>query len=192
MSANLGSRIAAGAAWMVSFKLLDRSIGIVSVVILARLLGVEDFGLVAMATAIVAIAELLSAFIFDLALIQSQHATSAQHDTAWTLNVLMAAVCALLVAAAPLPAAAFYGDARLGPVMLWLALATWIRAFENIGVVEFRRELSLYREFQFLLVKRVAVFAVTVSAAFATRSYWALVAGILAGSLAGVALSYLF
>jgi lipopolysaccharide exporter len=70
MAASLGSRIAAGAAWMIVFKLLDRSIGIVSMVILARLLVPADFGLVTIATAIIAIIELLSAFNFDMALIQ--------------------------------------------------------------------------------------------------------------------------
>jgi O-antigen/teichoic acid export membrane protein len=177
---------------MVALKLLDRSIGVVSIIILARLLVPADFGLVAMATAIIAIIELLSAFNFDMALIRSQQAMRAHYDTAWTLNVAMAAVCALLVAAAAFPAGAFYGDSRLGPIMLWLALATWIRGFENVGVVAFRKELQLKREFQFLLTKRVGVFLVTISIAMATRSYWALVLGILAGSVGGVVLSYLF
>src|SRR6266850_3841913 len=192
MAASLGSKVAAGVAWMVVFKLLDRSIGIVSVVILARLLVPADFGLVAMATAIIAIIELLSAFNFDLALIQDQEATRAHYDTAWTLNVAMAAVCALLVAAAAIPAGAFYGDSRLGPIMLWLSLATLIRGFENVGVVAFRKELKLNREFQLLLTKRIGVFLVTISIALATRSYWALVLGILTGSVGGVILSYVF
>ena len=177
---------------MVVFKLLDRSIGIVSMVILARLLVPADFGLVTMATAIIAIIELLSAFNFDMALIQGQQATRAPYDTAWTLNVVMAAVCALLVAAAAFPAGAFYGDSRLGPIMLWLALATWIRGFENVGVVAFRKELELNREFQLLLTKRIGVFLATISIALATRTYWALVLGTLAGSVSGVVLSYLF
>ena len=169
MAASLGTRIAAGAAWMVVFKLLDRSIGIVSVVILAHLLAPADFGLVAMATAIIAIVELLSAFNFDMALIQSQQVTRAHYDTAWTLNVAMAAICALLVAAAAFPAGVFYGDSRLGPIVLWLSLATWIRGFENVGVVAFRKELELHREFQLLLTKRIGVFLATISIALATR-----------------------
>lgn len=192
MPASLGTRIAAGAAWMVIFRLLDRSIGIVSIAILARLLLPADFGLVAMASAIIAIIELLSAFNFDMALIQNQQTTRAHYDTAWTLNVAMAGACALLVAAAAFPAAAFYGDQRLGSIMLWLSLATWIRGFENVGVVAFRKELKLFREFQLLLTKRIVTFLVTVSIALAVRSYWALVLGILAGSVSGVGLSYLF
>src|ERR1700704_5876473 len=158
MAESLGSRIAAGAAWMVVFKLVDRSIGIVSVVILARLLVPADFGLVALATAMIAVVELLSAFNFDMALIQKQQATTAHYDTAWTLNAAMATVCALLVVVAAFPAGAFYGDSRLGPVMLLLALATWIRGFENVGVVTFRKELKLDREFRLLLIKRIGVF----------------------------------
>jgi len=177
---------------MVVFKVLDRSIGIVSVVILARLLVPADFGLVALATAIIAVIELLSAFNFDMALIQRPQVTRAHYDTAWTLNVAMAAVCALLVAAAAFPAGAFYDDSRLGPIMLWLALATWIRGFENVGVVAFRKELQLNREFQLLLTKRIGVFLVAISIALATRSYWALVLGTLAGSVGGVVLSYVF
>ncbi len=192
MAASLGSRIAAGATWMVVSKLLDRSIGIVSVVILTRLLVPADFGLVALATAMIAVIELLSAFNFDMALIHKQQATRAHYDTAWTMNVAMATVCALLVAAAAFPAGAFYGESRLGPIMLSLALVTWIRGFENIGVVAFRKELELNREFRLLLTKRIVVFLVTVSIALATRSYWALVLGILAGGVGGVVLSYVF
>jgi len=71
-------------------------------------------------------------------------------------------------------------------------LATWIRGFENVGVVAFRKELELNREFQLLLTKRIGVFLATISIALATRTYWALVLGTLAGSVSGVVLSYLF
>jgi lipopolysaccharide exporter len=122
----------------------------------------------------------------------NQQATRAHYDTAWTLNVAMPGACALLVAAAAYPAGAFYGEPRLGSIMLWLSLATWIRGFENVGVVAFRKELKLFREFQLLLIKRIVSFVVTISIAIVVRSYWALVIGILAGSAGGVVLSYLF
>jgi O-antigen/teichoic acid export membrane protein len=55
----IGRKIASGAAWMVMFKFVERSIGLVSTVVLARLLVPADFGLVAMAMAIVALVELI-------------------------------------------------------------------------------------------------------------------------------------
>ena len=182
--------MAAGAAWMVAFKLLERLIGVVSIVVLARLLTPADFGLVAMATAIIAIVELLSAFSFDVALIQDQEATRAKFDTAWTLNVILAALCSALIAAAAFPAAGFYDEPRLVPVLMCLALGVLVHGFENIGVVTFRKDLRLNRDFQLLMARRVASFVVTISLAFATRSYWALVLGILAGNVVAVAMSY--
>src|SRR5574340_1847475 len=86
-------KMAKGAAWMVGFKLVERSIGMISTIILARLLVPEDFGLIAMATAVIAVAELLQAFSFDVALIQNQQATREDYDTAGTLNMLLATGC---------------------------------------------------------------------------------------------------
>lgn len=187
----IGLKMAKGAAWMVGFKLLERSIGMISTIILARILVPEDFGLIAMATAVIAVVEILQAFGFDVALIQNQHATRADYDTAWTLNLLLAAGCALLLAAAAYPMAAFYGDPRVEFVIYWLASGMLVQGLENIGIVAFRKELTLHKEFWFLLAKKLAAFAITVSCAFLMRNYWALVIGMVSSRVIGVALSYL-
>ena len=182
--------IAKGAAWMVLFRLLDRMIGIVSTVILARLLIPADFGLVAMAMSIIALIELATAFSFEIALIQKQDPQREHFDTAWTLNILIAVAGALLTAAVAYPAASFYGDPRLGPVMFAIGGAWLISGFENIGVVNFRRQMNFAAEFRLLATKRVASFIITMAAAFAFQSYWALVIGMAAGRVVGVILSY--
>ena len=45
-------------------------------------------------------------------------------------------------------------------------------------------------EFRFMAAKRIIAFVVTMAAALAFRSYWALIIGMATGRLAGVALSY--
>jgi O-antigen/teichoic acid export membrane protein len=182
--------MAHGAFWMVLFKLLERSIGLVSTVILVRLLLPADFGLVAMATSIIAVLELLGALNFDAALIQNPNAERRHYDTAFTFNVLFGSVCALLLLLLAWPAAGFYNEPRLTPVIAWLALSTWIGGFENIGVVAFRKNMRFDQEFKFLLAKKLIAFAVTVSLAFALRSYWALVVGMVTSRACGVVISY--
>ena len=54
--------MAKGAAWMTTFKIVDRCTGVVSTSILARLLVPEDFGFVALATSMIAMLEVLGAF----------------------------------------------------------------------------------------------------------------------------------
>jgi len=175
---------------MVLFKFLERSLGLVSTLILARLLVPADFGLVAMAMSVLALVELASAFSFELQLIQRPNPSRAHYDTAWTLNVAFAVACSLIVAVLAQPSAVFYGEPRLTAVMLVLAAGWFVQGFENIGVVNFRREMNFSREFAFLLGKKLPAFVVTVALAAALESYWALVAGSLVGRITSVVLSY--
>jgi O-antigen/teichoic acid export membrane protein len=183
--------MAKGAIWMVFYKLTDRSVGVISTMILARLLVPADFGLIAMAMSIIAMLELLGNFSFDIALIQNSQAERRHFDTAWTFNVLFSLGCALVLLALAIPSARFYHEPRLSNVMWLLALGSLVQGFENIGVVAFRKEMKFNKEFKFLLAKRLATFIVTITMAFALRNYWALVAGMLVGKFAGVVLSYL-
>ena len=66
----------------------SRGIGIVSTLILARLLTPADFGLVGMAMSVVSLIELMGAFGFDTALIQQPRTDRDRYDTAWTFNII--------------------------------------------------------------------------------------------------------
>ena len=191
MPGSVKRSIATGAAWMVLFKVVDRMLGVISTVVLARLLVPADFGLVAMAMSVIALLELMSAFGFDVALIQKQSPTRTDFDTAWTLNLSIAFCVAALTAALAVPVAGFYAEPRLVDVMLVLAIGWLIAGFENIGIVEFRRKMDFRSEFLFMAARRLITFVIGLTAAFALRSYWALVVGMLAGRVGGVVLSYL-
>lgn len=191
MSASSQRRMAGGAAWMVLFKLVERSLGLVSTLILVRLLAPTDFGVVSMAMSFIVMAELLTSFGFDVALIQNQNADAQHYHTAWTCNLLFGLLIFLLMLAAAAPAAAFYAEPAVFWVLCWLALGPLIGGCENIGVVAFRKELQFNREFTFQISRKLIGFLVTVPLAFWLRSYWALVAGMLASKLAGTMFSYM-
>ncbi|MBA4175629.1 MAG: phosphoesterase [Leptothrix sp. (in: Bacteria)] len=186
----LHGRMARGAAWLVMFRLVERGIGLISTLILVRLLVPDDFGLIAMATSILAALELMGAFSFDLALIQNQSATRKHYDTAWTFDVLFGLLKAAGMCMAAAPAALFFSEPRVEAVMYALAVVTGIQGFENVGVIAFQKDLELHKEFWFGLWKKLAGFAVTMVVAFALQSYWALIAGSLATRLTSIALSY--
>ena len=102
MASNLMTRIANGAIWMLLFKAADRGLALISTIILVRLLSPSDFGIVAMAMAMIAIVELFTAFGFDTAIIRQKNATHHHYNTAWTFDVMFgAAVTAIMFIAAP-------------------------------------------------------------------------------------------
>lgn len=191
MTASVQSRMARGAVWMVLFKLVERSLGLVSTLILARLLMPADFGIVAMAMSFVLMAELLTAFGFDIAIIQNQQATEDHYNTAWTGNLLLGAGIALLMLGLAVPIAGFYQRPELVPVVCALAFGPLFAGAENIGVVAFRKELDFRREFAFQISRKLIAFCVVVPLALILRNYWALVAGTLVSKFASTVISYL-
>jgi lipopolysaccharide exporter len=190
MKTNVGERMASGAVWMVLAKFVERTLGVFSTLLLARLLVPADFGLVAVATALIAVLELLTGFGFDLALIRDQRATRGHFDTAWTLNVLIGLTIGALMLALAIPAAGFFGEQRLTGILVALSVVPLLSGLENIGVVAFRKELDFRREFVFLSAKKVMMILTAIPIAWAVGNYWALVAGIVMGRVAATGLSY--
>lgn len=188
---SLNEGMVRGASWNVLLRVVDRGIGLVSTVILARLLVPADFGVVALAVSLIELLGLLGAFGLELALIQKPHAERRHFDAVWTFNALFGLVlCALLLLIAS-PAAAFYGEPLLAQVIVGLAIARAVAGFQNVGVVLFQKEMAFDRDFRFRLYRRLATtFLATIPLAFVLRNHWALVGGMIAGSCIGLVLSY--
>lgn len=187
---SLGRRVASAAVWAVSMRVGERILGIASTFVLARLLLPADYGIVGMAMVVIAFIETLTAMGTDAAIISKANPDRADYDTAWTLNAGLGIVLWLLIMSAAAPAALYFQTTDVQAVLFVLALMPLIAGFENIGTVNFRRDLQFSRDVAFTLSKKVAALLVTIPLAFLWRNHWALVAGMVAGRVAGLGLSY--
>lgn len=179
-------RVAAGVGWLYAYRWLERLLDFLALVVLARLLAPDDFGLVAIAASLVTIVEGLSALDLDKALIRSRDEDRALYDTAWTLSVsrgLVAAACMWLVALV-------VADARMAAVLRVLALGPILNGVRNPRFVTFERDLVYSKLAGLTIAAKLVSVGITLGLALAYRSYWALVAGQLAYALAGTVLSY--
>ena len=145
-----------GTLLTVAMRWTDRLIGFVSTLILARLLTPADFGIIAMATLVIALADVLLDLGTNIALVRDPDATQEHYDTAWTLRLIQTALStALIIAAAPL-AADYFADARVQPVLQILAFSLLLGGLENIGIVAFHKHMQFGDEFRFLFARRIA------------------------------------
>lgn len=188
--ASIGLKTAIGAAWVVSWRVLSRLLGVISIVVLARLLTPDAFGLVAIATSIVGALDAFSVLGWQDAVIRSQRYRRELLNTAFTISFVRGLAMALLVAASAPFVAAFFSDDRLEPILYLLALLTALEGFENVGPVEFRRNLQFDREFVQFAIPRALAFVATICFALYLRNYWALVIGIAVGRVAKFAVTY--
>jgi lipopolysaccharide exporter len=184
ISASTSGLIVVGMRWT------DRFIGLISTIILARLLAPDDFGLIAMATLLIGLIDVLLDMGVNLTLVQNKNATQADFDAAWTLRLAQSGLATLIVFAVAYPAAEYFRDARIVPIVQILAVSILIQGLENIGIVMFQKQMEFGQEFKFFIFKRLGGFVITMIAAWYLKSYWALVIGTLSVRVIGVGLSY--
>ncbi|ALS97658.1 lipopolysaccharide biosynthesis protein [Lacimicrobium alkaliphilum] len=184
------SKVYTGSAFMLVTRVGVKSIGLVSSIVLARLLVPEDFGLVAIAMAIYAFIELFGALGLGTVLIQSQSNDRDDYNTAWTFKVLFGLVSAAAMALAAPHVAVFYADPRLENVIYVIALASILSGAANIGVVNFQKDMDFRKELKYQLVPKIISFVITLTLAFIYRNYWALVIGMVSNQLIILLFSY--
>lgn len=179
-----------GTLFTVAMRWADRLIGLVSTLVLARLLVPEDFGIIAMASLVIALADV----VFDLGvyvtLIQNRSPQQAHFDTAWTLCVIQSAIAALVLYLGAPYAAQYFREPRVEAVIQVLGFALLVTGLENVGVVNFQKEMQFGKDFVFHFTKRFAGFVTTLFCAWLLQSYWALVIGTLTGRLVGLVCSF--
>jgi O-antigen/teichoic acid export membrane protein len=187
----LGQKVYNSSIWMIGGQWLNRIIGFASVLILARLLTPEDYGICAMATLIISFLEIVTVLGGDRYLIKTPEVDKHDYNTAWTIRLIQFTCISLLLYLAAPQIAKYMQEPRLTDVLHVLALSSFISGFENIWLVKLRKELDFSRIFWFRFGSKLSGFFVTVTLAILFKNYWAIVFGTLTMRTSAVILSYL-
>ena len=179
-----------GSIWAIALRWSVRFTGLISTVILARLLTPADYGIVSIATLIVGLVEIFSQTGQYAALIRHPDPTREHYDSAWTIGLLLGFGLGLIILALIPVTIAYFHEPQAGAVVAVLAVRTMMVGSANIGIVNFRRNMRFRTQFLFNVYPELITFVATLVAAFVLRNYWALVIGILAQHASRVVLSY--
>lgn len=186
----MGNKSLKGAYLLVGAKGLSSVIGLASMLILARLLTPEDYGLVVLVDAAVTLLAAVTELQMASVLIHLPKVDDAHFSTAWTLNLIRAFVlCALVILLAP-ALADFYTEPRLLDIAYVSSVALFVGALLNPKMAIPIRDLDFKKEFILGVSQKVVGFVVTVGVAYQMRNYWALVLGTLATQLCALVVSY--
>lgn len=178
--------------WVAGINVGDRVLQLLKVIILARLLSPEAFGLLGIALLAIAALQQFSKLGFDEALIHHRdNNVDGYLNTAWVMKTLRGlAVAAVAFLIGP-HLAAFFGEPQAGPLIRVIGLSPLILGLQNPGVVYFKKDLNFHREFVYEIGGRVTDLVVAVVIALLFGTVWALAAGIVASNLVKNLLSYL-
>jgi len=189
--AGLLHRAVRGGFWVFSLRVAMQVLTIARLVIVARLLSPNDFGLMGIAILTITTIDTVTQTGFDVALIQRKERIEAYLDSAWTAGLLRGVILfAFLQLAAPV-ASSFFKTPSAVPLIRVISLSVLLMGLQNIGIVYFRKELQFSKQFILEFSGRLADVFVAIVAAVILRSVWALVIALLAGGLVRMIMSYI-
>ena len=191
LNQSLSQRVVKGGFWVFSLRIIQRIFGIIRLIILARILAPHDFGLLGIALLTLGTLETFSQTGFIAALIQKKDDIKDYLDSTWTVSILRGLILfTILYLIAPY-AAAFFDTTEAEPIIQVIGISILLKAFTNIGIIYFHKEMEFNKQFVYQLSGTLADFIVTVSTAFILKSVWALVFGLLAGNFVRFIASYI-
>ena len=188
MSLRLG--VMRGALSLASGNMAANVLAAAALLILARLLTPEDFGIVAIATAILSVVQSCTELSLNNALIQKEKVDRSHIDTAWTMAVIRSlAICAIFALAA-WPLALVYDNDELVLVFLVSGLGGAIMGLQNPKIWLQTKQMSFGPLVTAQFLRRALGLILAVVLALILRSYWAIILGTFIGALASTVISY--
>ncbi len=181
MSASV--KVVKSSSLLLSLQLIQRSLGIISTLILARLLAPEDFGIIALVTIVLQFFELLVDTGNQQYIVQKPSVTSRDLNTAWSLDIVIkSSIAATIVLLSPW-IAKYLDTAELAAALSVAALTLPVRALKTPGLMLLARDINYRPLFQLTLWQKGLSFVTVMTVALVHPSYWAFIAGNLVSAL---------
>ena len=188
---SLARQVLSSSALLVAIKFIHRLLGLVSTLILARLLTPADFGLVALVSITVYFFDVLSSAGSDQYIIRKETVSQADLDTAWTLDLLMKSILWVALFALAPAVSVFFQQPDLTTALRVGALVLPLNALASARLNLLKQQFEYSGIFWLSLAQRLVAFAVVIALAWHIRSYWAMIAGDIVASTFFSAGSYL-
>lgn len=158
-------------------QLSRRLVGVVSLIILARILTPEDYGLMAISLIFLNFIEVISSTGGYSYLLSREKITDDMLFTNWSLNLLLKGSFAVLLGLASYPIALFYDDMRLFPIILVFSFQAMLSLFNSPGMILKMKKQELGAITTWDVISKFVTTAITIAIAVIYETYWALVIG---------------
>lgn len=177
------------------WKLMERGgsqgIQFVIQIILARLLLPSEYGMIAIISVFIALANVFVQSGFNMALVQSKDVEEEDFSSVLYLSLAIAVLLYLLLFFGAVPIAAFYEMPKLVPVFRVLAINLIFGAFQSVQNAVISRNMLFKQLFKSSLGSSLVSGVVGIAMAYAGFGVWALVAQQVVNQLAIILILWL-
>ncbi|MBQ0834557.1 lipopolysaccharide biosynthesis protein [Marinobacter sp.] len=176
-------RVLKSAGLLLGMQLVQRGLGIISTLILARLLLPEHFGVVALVVIALQFFELLVEIGNQQYIIQKADVTEADLNTAWSMDIVIKSGMFVLILLLAPSLADFFETPELTTALAVAAVTLPLRALKSPGMMLLAREINYRPIFKLTLWQKGLSFIVVIGWAFTSPSHWAIISGTVVSGL---------
>ena len=146
MSESIKNKAIRGVAWSAVEKFARQGLMVFFSILIARQLSPADYGLVAMLTIFLVVAQIFVDSGFVEALIQKRDRTEVDFSTTFWFNIgVAAAIYGVLFLLSPL-IAGFYGEPLLEELTVWMGLIFVINSFRTVQQAKLNIAMDFHRQ----------------------------------------------
>lgn len=154
-------------------------------IVLARLLTPEDYGIVAVASLIIALINILQTMGLGQTLVQRQQKVNEAANVVFWFNFIFSVILFSFLYFTASFASIWFDDPRVIPVLRIMGFQIVIRSFGTVQSSLLQKQLKFRKLFWFQLIPALIPGIIAIPLAWSGYGYWSLVYGTLAGSLVG-------
>lgn len=188
----LSESAARGSAVTLFFQAIKLIVMLASIVVLARLISPDQYGLMAMAMAMIGVAEIFRDFGLSTAALQAKDLTAQQQTNLWWINLAIGTALTLVVFLLAQPIAGFYGQPALIPVIQVVSVIYLLGSASTQFRVHINRQLRFVALSTADIVPYALGFLAALGMALLGAGVWALVVQQIVAAFSGLILSVLF
>lgn len=188
---NLGRQVVRGLVWTYAGYVVQFLAQTIGMIVLARYLLPEDFGLFAVGMMIVGVGTTLSAMGLGPALVQKRGAVDGYFDIVFSANAMIAVFSAsTLYAIMPWVAGTFFEMPEAVDPVRVLVLSVAIVGFNNPGNINLVRKIDARRLLLIAVARPLVRYPLSIGLAVTGHGAWALVLGFVGGEIGVLIASY--
>ncbi|MDY6919957.1 MAG: oligosaccharide flippase family protein [Pseudomonadota bacterium] len=190
MKASTTEKLFSGSYLQIVSNIIQRAVGVVSTLLLARLLTPEDFGLVAIIFLTINLAEVLTETGLQPYVVHKTVVDKQDVNSAWTLNLIFK----LLATSTVIVTAPFVSEYMKNPEVILpiqvVAITIIFKALKNPGIALMIKNLEYKPIVKLAVTQKLISFLIVMICAFMGLGYWSLVYGDIVAALSILVGSY--
>lgn len=188
----LKHKVIKGAIWLGCIRILSRSTGFISALILTYYLSPEDYGIVAVGLLTISLLHILTEFGLMKSLIQKQNISQEHIDTGWTVEISRGILISIAIyILAPL-FANFFNKPDAIPIIRVMGISPLLMSLSHFKLFLFQKNLEFSKVFILEVCTLLSGLSVAIGAAIILQNAWALVFGHLTSGIVRLVVSYIY